>query len=83
MDGGLLSHCGSPGHSVASNSGLPGRGMASLVAPSNGTDLNRIVIHFNVHCGVFTGRSCLYASSSIQRHTFSEIQPETISQKSG
>mgnify|MGYP001801803097 CR=1 FL=1 len=39
VDCGLLSHCGSPGHSVASHSGPPRRGMASLVAPSNGTDL--------------------------------------------
>ena len=39
LDCGLLSHCGSPGHSVASHSGPSGRGMASLVAASNGIDL--------------------------------------------
>ena len=39
VDCGLLNHCGSPGHSVASHSGPSGRGMASLIAPSNGTDL--------------------------------------------
>ena len=36
---GLLSRGGSPSHSVASHSGPPGRGMASLVAPSDRTDL--------------------------------------------
>ena len=39
VDCGLLSQYGLPGHSVASHSGQPGRGMASLDAPSNRTDL--------------------------------------------